>query len=504
MKLPVELGLPFPSWRKGQQLAIRTALSAKTPFVAIPAPTGSGKSTIAAALMKLDPRRTVVLTGTKQLQSQYARTFPWMFDIRGMGNYECLAARDEFKLLLFNGRNQKVMCDEGPCRADVACSLKDAGCLYFDRYRQALGSPAVLTSYAYWLSIRRFGKGLGIANRLICDEAHAIPEFLSQAWRIEVPARHLKQAPRTVQGWREWAAAQLEALKPTTASNTQRVRARRDQERYQSIYNYLDAGWVWEKSGDSWVFEPIQIAPLASLLWDKLQQVVFLSATLTPAMFQFLGITADQVTTQALKSQFPLDRRPVYVLKAEAGGVRMDSKSVKHEGTLDRWLETMDTIIDGRTDRHGIIHTVSYARARWIMDHSRHHARMTDDLRVYLAAPADAGCVLVSPVVTTGVDFPYRACEYQIISKVPFPDTRSRIVKARIDAIPHYREAMTMQTIVQSAGRGMRADDDQCETFIIDTHATWFLHRAADFAPRDFLDAITFERRIPAPPKRLQ
>jgi ATP-dependent DNA helicase DinG len=190
------------------------------------------------------------------------------------------------------------------------------------------------------------------------------------------------------------------------------------------------------------------------------------------------------------------------VLKSEAGGVRMDSKSVKHDGTMQTWLETIDAIIERRLDRNGIIHTVSYDRAEWIMRNSRHRYYMTGNLEEFLDGEAGR-CVLVSPVVTTGVDFPYRACEYQIISKVPFPDTRSRIMKARIDAIPNYREAITMQTIQQSAGRGMRAEDDQCETFIVDAHALWFLHKAADFATRDFLDAITFERRIPAPPKRL-
>jgi Rad3-related DNA helicase len=509
MKLPAELGLSYPSWRPGQQLAIRTALSSKTPFVAISAPTGSGKSVIAAALTKLDPRRQVVLTGTKQLQGQYASLFPHLYDIRGMGNYECLAAKDEFKLMLLV-RGRYVTCEDGPCRADIACSLKDHGCLYFDRYRSALASPAVLTSYAYWLSMRRFGKGLGAASRLICDEAHQIPSLLSQAWRIEIPYRTLarSRAPHHLDGWRQWAAMKLDALKASATDNSTKVRARRDHDRYQQLLTHLDSGWVWEPTPESWVFEPVQVAPLASLLWDKQTQVVFLSATLTPASLQFLGVRPEQLTMQVLKSRFPLESHPVYVLTND--GVRLDARTVTDQ-VIAKWLDCIDRIIDKRLDRKGIIHTVSYTRQQQIAHGSRHKRRFIVPERGSLNLAraieefksAEPGTVLVSPSVITGVDFPYSECEYQIISKVPFPDTRSAIMKARISQIPKYRESLTMQQIVQAAGRGMRAEDDQCETFIIDTHANWFLNRACDFAPRDFLDSVSFERSIPAPPKAL-
>ena len=71
---------------------------------------------IAAAVAKVaGMRRAAVLTGTLGLQDQYATTFPFLVDLRGMRNYACLAARDEFRSW-FPIRRGTISCEEGPCR----------------------------------------------------------------------------------------------------------------------------------------------------------------------------------------------------------------------------------------------------------------------------------------------------------------------------------------------------------------------------------------------------
>jgi Rad3-related DNA helicase len=114
--------------------------------------------------------------------------------------------------------------------------------------------------------------------------------------------------------------------------------------------------------------------------------------------------------------------------------------------------------------------------------------------------------ILLSPSVVTGWDFPYRDCEYQILAKVPFPDTRSSIMKARIEATEHYREHLTATAIEQMAGRVMRADDDQGETFIVDGHMRWFIRRANELGlfSESFNEAIQWVDEPPPPPAPLQ
>jgi Rad3-related DNA helicase len=60
-----------------------------------------------------------------------------------------------------------------------------------------------------------------------------------------------------------------------------------------------------------------------------------------------------------------------------------------------------------------------------------------------------------------------------------------------------------MQDLVQAVGRGMRSEDDQCETFILDDHVQWFVRQYKEFAPQWFLDAYRHSQTIPAPPPPL-
>jgi ATP-dependent DNA helicase DinG len=234
--------------------------------------------------------------------------------------------------------------------------------------------------------------------------------------------------------------------------------------------------------------------------------LVLLSATITPATLSLLGIPASDVTFMAMKSRFDARRRPVYVVDT----VRVDHKM--KDIHFDYWISRMDAIIRNRLDRKGIIHSVSYDRAKLILKRSKHSGIMVAPAGAHELAVAverfrrmKPPAILLSPSVTTGWDFPYTDCEYQIVAKLPFPDTRSSIMRARIAATEHYREHLTMQVIEQEVGRGMRAEDDQCETFIIDNHARWFIPAAAKIGlvSDALLDAIHYVKGVPAPPSPL-
>lgn len=507
MKAPDELGLPFAEWRPGQRLAIRTALHSKTFHTVIQSPTGSGKSTITAALTRLDDRRHVTLTATKGLEDQYSRIFDFMTDIRGKGNYECLAARTQFAKL-FRNRRGTVMCDDGPCFVGHSCALKDNGCLYFDAYREALAAQACLTNYHYWFAMRRFGRGLGMAQRLICDEAHALPEELMAAARIEIPVSLIDGAfPKSWQRWRNWANGKLKELAPTDATEDGRARKVKLIDSLTHLTR-IDETWAWDVYDGTVVFEPTIPALLMPHLADAAtcSGILYLSATITPATLTLLDIPADDVTFQIMKSRFAVARRPVYLVET----VRVDHKMTADHRSF--WINRIDKIIKQRLDRKGIIHTISYERARFILASSKHSGIMLAPRSAHeLAATVERframppPAILLSPSVMTGWDFPYTDCEYQIIAKVPFPDTRSAIARARIAATSGYRDHLTMQALVQATGRGMRASDDQCETLIIDNHAQWFLPQAdrLGLSPDWFRESVQRVKAPPSPPPPL-
>jgi Rad3-related DNA helicase len=167
------------------------------------------------------------------------------------------------------------------------------------------------------------------------------------------------------------------------------------------------------------------------------------------------------------------------------------------------WLARIDQIVKSRLASKGIIHTVSYDRARdivrangygpWAIVHGSNDAAMKVKAFKHRQAPA----FLVSPSMTTGWDFPHDECRWQVIAKVPFPDGRSLIHQERAKQDPKLPYYMAWQTLVQAAGRGVRAEDDYCETFVIDDHFDWLWHKYGDLAPAWFKAAIMKAPALP-------
>lgn len=503
-------------------------------------PTGNGKSLIYLMLAQLLGARACVLTRTKALQAQLAADFAAMgiHTVQGMNAYLCAALQpggELVGLVELPGRaaGELVGCDKGPCLAGAKCTLKDGGCEYYDAVARARQSPLVVTNYTFWMHQHARGKGLGKFDLLILDEAHDAPEALSEFLTVSlephgaarVGARLLEGEP-TIDQWAQWAGHHLpratfraEQLAGEIAIAHQtgvRVsRALLDEARYMKglqstllTISRADDSWVARYSSHdrAWLFTPSWPAPWAEqTLFLGIPKVVLTSATVRPKTAEYLGIDPEQLAVQEYPAAFPVSRRPV---------IHIPTARVRHgmpEGEVRLWLSRIDYILSQRADRKGIIHTVSYDRARFIAQHSKHRDRLilhsSEGTRLAIARfkqqPQDSGAVLISPSVTTGYDFPYTECEFQIITKVPFPDTRDPVAKARTARDPEYGMYATMQALVQSVGRGMRAADDQCETFIVDDQLKWFLWKYKHLAPDWFVRSVQTRSALPAPPARL-
>lgn len=517
---PADLGAPekFRAWRPGQAEAALRIIDSPQRVIGLVLPTGSGKSLAYLAAVRLVGWTAAVLTATKALQAQLLDDFgAWgLVDIRGQANYQCLAlAGDgEFSPLAWRAWHG---CDVGPCHVGLACSLKPGGCLYYDAVRQAHASRLLVTNYHYWIARRRFGEPFP-RDVLVLDEAHAAPDELASALSCRVTRADLRLLGETppvavdeIETWAAWASRIHKDL--TNALDTSHgplsaheLRHRQALKRILGTLEILkDAqpgNWLVGGDGDGWSFDPLWPASYTEpCLTDGAKKVVLSSATLTRKTLSLLGF-ADADWFE-VSSSFPVERRPVYYVPTERVDHRMDADQ------LARWLTRIDQILRARRDRKGIIHTVSYARRSLLLSSSEFRAHMiSHDLattrqavETFKAAPP--GTILVSPSVTTGYDFPYDTCEYQIVCKIPFPDSRSPLIRARTADDSTYPAYLAMQQIVQAAGRGMRAADDQCECFIVDDHWRWFAGKFRSFAPAWFWQAVREVRTIPPPPPPL-
>jgi ATP-dependent DNA helicase DinG len=536
MPAPRDIGLPqkFSSWRRNQEDAINEFVDCKQAYLAQCMPTGSGKSLTYVADAVLTGMRTVILTSTKALQTQLMGDFAeiGMVDIKGKNAYRCLEDR--------YGRG----CDYGDCNFGLLCARQKPGgdCYYYRALDQAKSSPLVVTNYAYWLTMNRFAEGLKHADLLVLDEAHHAENHLASIYSFHIRPKEIDSLlnstmPRsasTLLKWADdhWAKADKEYEREKfefqqrangDKDHLRKLKSLRD--RLETLRKHVnDRDWLVELQ-DGVKFCPIWPKQFArKTLFANTGRVLMTSATVRPKTVEMLGLTprvgrgdqmsrAEVLMAQVGKSgpegsnhdcvfsDYPSIFDPERRLVIHIPTVRIN-KDTK-PGDYATWIARIDQIIAPRLHQKGIIHTVSYDRRDYVMEHSLHAEYMiTHQTESVVSAvnrfkQSDPPCVLVSPSVTTGFDFPFDFCRWQIIGKIPFPDTRDRLTKARVERDPEYGAYLAMQSLVQASGRGTRAPNDSCVSFLIDDSAFWFMRRYRRFAPRWFMDGYRTSDLIP-------
>jgi ATP-dependent DNA helicase DinG len=538
MLTPLDFGLPpkFTAWRSAQWEAISRVLDSPERFVCLCAPTGFGKTLVGIAAAQMSGRRTVYLTSTKGLQDQIAvADFPDnSTDIRGMQNYRCEIPA-EFQFPAYTRVN------DAPCQSGASCRLKANGCRYFDQYRKAQQADIVVTNYQCWMyDKKRGGKGLGMdkpVEMLIMDEAHdSIGEVCSYL-SVTLERKDCLAAGLTwpqngyqQQEWVDWAeywkdrleerVEELQAEVQAGAGNTytllHEIRELRDLARKLAQVADMQEEWVIEGKDqdrhDNGTSKTVTFDPLwprryaESVLFRGVPKVVLVSATVRPKTAELLGVPESELAFEEYGSSFPVERRPVIHVPT----VRMNYRTEQDDRQMALWLRMIDLLLDRRADRNGIVHTVSYRRARFLVDNSRHRGRMLvhgTDTRaetIERFRRSEPGTVLVSPSVDTGYDFPYAMSEYQIVAKLPWPDTRGAVMKARTKGDREYGAYLTAQTLQQMTGRVMRAEDDMGETICVDDNISWFVPRYKRYFNEWWLQAYRTQRgRLPEPLPKL-
>jgi len=525
---PADFGMPdkFTAWRPGQYGAVNSVLESEERFNGICAPTGWGKSLFYMAMAKLSGKRTVILTSTKGLQDQLLEDFNAIStDIRGMANYTCPVAAD-FDL------PSGTVVNDAPCQCGYSCPLRSGGCNYFDVFNTACSADIVVTNYQCWMYDQRRGQKGFAATRpvdiLVLDEAHDAPEQLASYLQTELDRNECLSlgitwplSGYTNDDWRLWGIHWRDQFEERIDELTERIKlgegdrkrllrevreCRRIFRRLQRVAVVNDDWIVQEGVGMRSVrFDPLWPKRYAeSALFRRVPKVVLVSATLRPKTAMLLGVpTTDSMSFLEFNSSFPPASRPVIHVPT----VRMNWRNERDDDKMAWWLRKLDLILATRGDRKGIIHTVSYKRARFILDNSKYASRMmihgSADRRWLIERfkSAPMGAILLSPSVGTGYDFIGDLAEYQIISKLPFPDTRDQVIKERSRQDPDYQPYLVAQTLQQMTGRIVRSEWDRGETIILDDNVQWFVKRYKSHFNRWWLQAYSkWEGTAPPPP----
>lgn len=422
------------------------------------------------------------------------------------------------------------MADAAVCTVGGPCALKPrgphdtsmTGCTYYDQRTVGLHSPVSVLNYAYWLSQANRSGLFSEIDLLICDEAHTIEDEIRRYASISFRRQHFKtlslpfpRARDDLAKWKRWAvkfghdwSMQYHEIKKARGFLN-----KADRKWYVALTSLFegavsllsddlpDDGWTLKETIYGVEARPVWVRPLVPKLLSRHSgKFLFMSATILSAeLFAHqLDLPANEVEFIRADCPFPKSSRPIHY--RPVGRV-----STSNDESLDALVESVDTILANHPGERGLIHTVSYKLARIIAARSKYPDRiLTHDtsaqkntaLAIFRATP---GAVLLSPSVTTGVDLPYDLCRFQVIAKLAFPDLGDPQIKKRMKLGPDGEPDPLAQRwyswsaaceLVQAYGRGVRAEDDACTTYLLDGNWKWFRHTVRDMLPRWFTEAF--------------
>ena len=479
--------------------------------VVLDAPTGSGKTLIAETVRLMRQERSCYVCSSIGLQDQFVRDFRYARVVRGRRNY---------KTGLFPKRHPYVSCDDCQwTRDDPRCRWCESKreCPYEQAKIEAVGSELAVLNSAYalteWNGPGRFsGRDL-----VVVDECDVFESAVMNHVSVTVTARRMAQlgwlAPTkvTVEScWKDWLDQHIPILDRMVAGETVEKEAKtlgRLSGQLSTVRAHLERGIPYAYTGDD-----RRVEWKAAYVGDYCKEAVWkhgtkwllMSATVisSSSLLRGLGYTGEYRTI-SLPSSFDRSKRPVYV--RPSGNMKRSTK----ERDFERLAAVVCQLVSETSERC-VVHTVSYRLAADISGRLRSElARSGGGRTVVTYGMADGraaamveyertpGAVLVAPTADRGVDLPDGLCRRQIIVKVPYPNMGDRMVRMRAYMGAEGRAwyaAVTVRTIVQMAGRGVRHDQDWCETFILDSQfveGVW--SRSRMLFPQWFREAIIWE-----------
>jgi Rad3-related DNA helicase len=267
--------------------------------------------------------------------------------------------------------------------------------------------------------------------------------------------------------------------------------------RLSELLNNLEEqpeNWVVDTDPGGVSFKPLRVDGYTEKrLFQYADTCLFMSATiLDKELFSmWLGLEPDEVFYLEVPSPFPPGNRPVHMKLAG----KMSQRLIKR--TAPKTIPILEKIIKHHKYEKGLIHTHNYKCQQYVMNQLNSsrligHNSQNREFALYQFEKTSEPRILVSPSMSEGVDLPYEQCQFQVIYKIPFPYLGDPQVNERRKQDPRWYAYKTVITLLQAYGRGMRAEDDYCETYILDGNISMLLtgKMYRHLIPRYFKEAI--------------
>ena len=493
--------IPFsnPKFKDGltplQHKTVADVLSSRKKIIMLNAPTGFGKSpcsmTIAHHLNY--PNQSLYLCSSKILQDQLAKDFTEAYQLKGRGNYPCTL------LPTYNADRCFQQCDE--------YKIGDIDCAYEDAKKEALAATFTILNMHYYENETNYVGRFSKRKTVIIDEADILEDILIDFIALDIHPKTLEKfkldQPKYVtklDSWKEWADKALKIL----GEKVIKLKAAEDHLDRESklelnklsrmclklnmLKNDITEDWIFEHS-EKFRFQPLWLDTKLTqqYLLKHAERFVMMSATMLPKVIacKLLGLDINDVDYLEIDSPIPIANRPI---------IYKPIKKLKYGESEDEVYKETIKIIDENKGVRGIVHGVSYTRAKAIASLSNRciiHNTYDKNEKIRQYCDSKDG-VFVSPSSERGLDLHGDLARFNIIPKVPFPNTTDKVVSKRIYSSPFgklWYRAVTAQTITQMSGRTTRGIHDWSKTYILDAA----FDSVIEFTPKWFREAIKVE-----------
>lgn len=506
-------------FREQQIEALQFIIESERRLAVLNAPPGSGKSLIGMTLASIF-HNTIYLCSSKILQDQLEREFPEAKVMKGRNNFQCQ-------------RNEMLACDNCSHTKRNPCEYRKY-CHYDVQKRAVMNWPLKILNYSYFLNECAHVGMFSGSPLVICDEADTLKDHIANFIQLEVPLRLIEEfklgepkyktavSEKTIESWKDWAKSCIEILNvevrrlkffiedwngdPKSSDLVRLIKRQQRVEgyiyRFVLMIRYVDDTWIWQEVksnfGGRWEFKPTWLTePLSEEYFFRHgQRFVMMSGTFPPdiVIAKQVGFPIGDMDHLEVPSMFPIENRwvimrPRYTL----------TRATAEEAT-EKIKAEVRTLLDRHWKEKGIIHAVSYKLAQTIMSTGdarliTHNSKDRDEV-IQKFKDSDNPLVLVSPVLTRGVDLPDDLCRFIIWAKTPFLDlsdevTKRRLYQGKFGQFWYRSEAA--QTIIQGAGRGVRHATDKCVTYILDELGCNLIKENYRLFPGWFRDALREE-----------
>ena len=536
-RIPAEF--PAPSFRGAQEQAladIRDAFAAGNRVVLVRAPTGSGKSLLARAIMgaaeTAGEAAPSEATGAYYTTPQVSQIDDVEADdllddlavIRGKSNYDCVLPGEH-----------DTPVNRAPCARQQGfdCSIRHR-CPYFSDRAIASGNRFAAMTLAYFM--RTAGSEVfRKRDAVVIDEAHGLAEWAEMYATIEISPERVPvwddvgvpdvaadagpeedavdRTARFVEALRDVSIRAKDELVGRPELDREEV-ARRD--RLQELIGEL--GWFLEdyrepESPTTWVVDqsggegsPIDIKPLdparylRHTVWDRGNRFALLSATILSkdAFCRGVGLDPADVALVDVEHTFPLANRPLY--DVTQGSMTYEDR----DETVPKIARLIVRLMAEHPDEKGLIHAHSYDIAERITEllgqfgvaaRVRRHDRQNRDAELEAWKASSDPEVFVSVKMEEALDLKGDLCRWQVVCKAPYRNTNdSRVARRLEDGQWAWYHRTALRTVIQACGRVVRAPDDHGATYLADDSLLDLFERAEADTPdwfRDQVDAMT-------------